>query len=324
MSATDPEHPERELEEWLRRVPPESSDAARRAQARWAFLGAGLARMGEPSHAGVPGRTGSVMPEGAHDEERDGFAAWLAARAPATPPPPDVRRRARLAFLTAVAATPPPLRERRSFRRSVWALAAAAILAVTFLLPDPERWSVRLDGRLRCDGVEFLPGDEERLAAALEGSGTVETELARARFQLGGGFVLELLPDSALAFPFQPGLDGVEPLEFELTRGEAYLRTSAAYPGNPIVVRTALADVTLHGTTVGVRTDAQGTCVCVADGTARVTSARLARGFQDVGARSILLFDSAPAVAARTEAFPAEGPAESAHTADLVAFQQGP
>ena len=262
------------------------------------------------------------MPDGVHEGERDGFAGWLALSAPVETPPAEVRRRARLAFLTAVAATPPPLRERRIFRRSVWLAAAAAILAVTFLLPEPERWNVRLDGRLRCDGVEFVPGDEIRLAAELEGSGTVETDLARAHFQLGEGLVLELLAGTSLAFPFQPGLDGIAPLEFDLARGEAYVCTGADYPGNPIVVRTGLGDVTLHGTTVGVRVDDQGTCVCVAEGTARVTSARLPHGFQDVGRRSSLYLYSRAGLAPHSESFPADGAADVAHTADLVSFQQ--
>ncbi len=328
MSAPDPERVERELEELLRRVAPELPDPARQAQARRAFLGGAPAGTSEPSRAPGPARRGGVMARGAHDgeqeeqAEQDGFVAWLAARAPAVPPSAEVRRRARLAFLSAVASAAPPLRARRTFRRLVLGASAAAILAVTFFLPDPERWSVQLDGRLSFDATEFLPGEEARLAAALEGSGMVETALARAHFALGGELALELQADSALFFPLQTELDGVAPLEFELTRGETYVRTGPSYPGNPIVVRTKLANVALHGTTVGVLVDGQGTCVCVAEGTARVTSSS---GSQDVGPRTTLRVFFDPGMSPKLEAFPLqEGGAEAAHTADLVAFQRGP
>jgi hypothetical protein len=82
--------------------------------------------------------------------------------------------------------------------------------------------------------------------------------------------------------------------------------------------------VTLHGTTVGVLVDAQGTCVCVADGTARVTSARLPAGFQDVGPRLTLRLYHDLGLDPRTEPFQAEGGVDAAHTADLVAFQRAP
>jgi ferric-dicitrate binding protein FerR (iron transport regulator) len=271
---------------------------------------------------------GGVMGTGTHGEELeglgelDGFVAWLAARAPAVPPSAETRRRVRLAFLSAVASTAPPLRARRTFRRLVWALAAAAILAVTFFLPAPERWSVQLDGRLSLDGIEYLPGEEARLAAALERSGTIETALGRGHFELGGQLAVELQTGSALVFPALTELDGIAPLEFELTRGETYVRTGPTYPGNPIVVHTPLADVALHGTTVGVLVDERGACVCVADGTARVTSSRLATGSQDVGPRTTLRVFFDPDMGPKIEAFP-QGGVDAAHSADLVEFQRG-
>lgn len=328
MNPPDPGRAERELEELLRRAAPEQPDPARRAEARRAFLAAGRTGAGEPSRAGSSARMGSVMDkssgEGLTGGSEEAFAAWLATVAPAVPPSPEVQRRVRLAFLSAVASAPPPLRAQRTFRRVVWAAAAAAILVVTFLLPEPERWSVQLDGRLTFDGGEFLPGDEARLGAALERSGTIETALARAHLELGGDLALELLTDSALVVPPLTELDGVAPLEFELARGEAYVRTGPAYPGNPIIVRTALANVSLHGTTVGVLVDELGTCVCVADGTARVSSARLATGSQDVGPRHSLRVFTDPGMGPKLEAFPAQEEAEAAHTADLVAFQRAP
>lgn len=322
MSARDPE---RELEEFLRGLGIERPDPLRRAEARRTFLG------GQPADASrmrAAARMEPVMTGARSAKERadeaDGFDAWLAAREPAERPPAEVRRRARLAFLTAIASDPPPRRASRAVRGLVLALAAAAILAVTFLLPEPEHWSVRLDGPLRFEGADYALGEEARLGADLEGPGVVETSLARARFSLGGGLEVELLPGAALAFPGLPELDGVSTLALELTRGEAYLRTAPSYPGNPILVHTGAADVRLHGTTVGVLVDEHGTCVCVADGTVRVTSEHLP-GSQDVGARSSLLVRFEGPRMHEAEPFPAQGSGPgAAHTDPLVAFANEP
>src|SRR5262249_2565291 len=147
----------------------------------------------------------------------------------------EFRRRARAAFLSALAADPlvrprPP----RSVRFAVLAFAAAAILAVTFLLPHPAGWNVPLSGPVALAGVEYVPGDEARLGAELEGSGEVETRTEPARFALGGQVEVELRPGAKLSFPPLPELDGASAIAFELSQGEAYLRTAATYPGNPI------------------------------------------------------------------------------------------
>jgi FecR-like protein len=331
--SADDERAERELEDWLRRLPPGahgSPDAEKRAAARQAFLAAGATgavRAGGAGAAPEPrSRTGfrprTVLVDDA--EGSDGFAAWLAECAPAAPPAPEVRRRARLAFLSALAGERPLLRTRRSFRALVLTLAAAAIVAVTFLLPAAEHWEVELGGPLRFAAAEYAPGEDGRLAAALEGSGTVETGGERARFTLGGVLDVELLAGSALSFPPLPELDGVEPIAFELTRGEAYVRTRADYPGNPVIVRTGLADVVLSGTTIGVLVDGDCTCVCVAEGRVRVTGARLPGAGQELGPRaSLRLFEDA-SLEPRIEAFPPEAEGAGGHVQELVDFVDAP
>jgi ferric-dicitrate binding protein FerR (iron transport regulator) len=329
MSPTEPEGAEREMEDLLRRVGPERPDPLRREAARRVFLeGRPIAAAG-PSRAGSSERMGPVMASqglgyGSPDvpEELDAFAAWLAAHPLAEAPSADVRRRSRLAFLTAIAGDAPrPRRSSRPVQGLVLALAAAAILAVTLLLPEPERWSVRLGGPLRFARGQYAPGGEARLAADLEGSGTVETAEGAARFSLSDELELELRPASALSFPVLPELDGHSALEFELGAGEAYLQTASTYPGNPIVVHTELADVALHGTTVGVLVDELGTCVCVCDGTVRVTSSRLSGGHQDLGPRRTLRLFHDAGMAPKLEPFPAEGSGpEAAHTGDLLRF----
>jgi hypothetical protein len=323
VTAEERERSERELEELLRRLPPERPAAERRAAARREFLAAG-AEAG--SRAPAPSRMGRGMPErgpnpldrDGGDEERDGFVAWLAVHAATPPPRAEARQHARLAFLTAVAAEPLPRRARRSYRAAVLVAAAAAILAVTFLLPEPDRWHLRLDGPLRFADDEYGVGDEERLAAALEESGTLETLGAGARLSLAHDFDVELSPDATLLVPTLPELDGASPIDFELTRGEAYVRTAASYPGNPITLRTELVEVTLHGTTVGILVDELGTCVCVCDGTARVTSTRLSGGSRDVEAHHTLRVYRDPALGTKFEPFPSDPDAH--HTNALIAF----
>ncbi len=320
MNADEPTPGDPELEALLRRVPPERADPRRREEARRAFLSSDPGSERAASRGAGADRMGRVM----QADEHDGFVAWLAARAPADPARPEARRRARLAFLSLLAASAPlPRRQRRSFRALVLTLAAAAILAVTFLLPEPERWSVRLDGPLTFAGREYVPGEDARLAADLEGSGTLESAASGARFTLGSGeLVLELLPGASLSFPPLPELDGLASVRFELTRGEAYLRTSASYPGNPIVVLTPLAEVALAGTVVGVLVDEAGTCVCVAQGSVNVTSTRLA-GRRALEARATLRVFDDPGMGAKLEAFPEDDGDEAEHTRPLVEFGKG-
>jgi hypothetical protein len=298
---------DRELEELLRRAGTPAPDPARRADARRAFL-AGPAGTG--SRAGAPGRIDARMAHGELDpEEEDAFLDWLADLS-AESPSPAVHRRARLAFLTTVAAEAPPPPPRVSRRRHalVLALAAAAIAAVTLLLPEREHWRARIDGTVLLDGREYAPGDEARLAAELAGSGTLETALAPLRLTVGA----------------LPQLDGGSAIDLELAQGELFLRTSARWAGNPILVRTPVADVMLTGTTVGVLADELGTCVCVADGTARVQSPNLAGFGRDVGERSTLRIWAARGREPDAGPFPPDGAPEAGHTEPLVGFQHGP
>lgn len=338
MSAEDPERVEHEFEDLLR-LSSERPGAPLREEVRRAFLTGARAdgradedrsRGGQAERMPRVMAPGTAQPPGSAEgrgfgEEADGFEPWLVARAPAETPAAQARNRARLAFLSAVAETAPLRRTRRSFRGLVLALAAAAILAVTFLLPKPERWKVRLAGPLRFAEREYGLGEENQLAVALEGSGTVETGSERARFtlgnsSLGSGLEVVLLAGSTLTFPTLPELDGVSAVDFSLARGEAYLSTSPSYPGNPILVRTDLADVELHGTTIGVLVDELGTCVCVADGTVRVTGPGVEGGEGAVGPRGILRLFRDPTMGAKTEVFPEHSGPGTEHTEGLEAF----
>jgi ferric-dicitrate binding protein FerR (iron transport regulator) len=316
--SAEPGEGERELERWLRELPPERPDPLRREAARLAFLRArsrpaGAARREAVRHAAGPGE----------DEAESAFAAWLALHGEGPPPAEAFRRRARLALLSALALEArPERRSTRPFRLGVWLAAAAAIAFVTFLLPEPERWSARLDGPVRFAGEDYGAEEGGRLSVALEGSGTLEG-LARVHVALAGELELELQPGSELAFPVLPELDGLAPLDFGLARGEVFVRTRPGYPGNPLTIRTGEAEILLHGTTVGVRADEQGTCVCVAEGTARVRSALLAEA-REVGPRATLLLLRAPGMGPKAEAFPPDGAPGAAHTRPLLEFLRRP
>ena len=304
------------FEEFLRGVPGEPLDPRRCEEARRAFLG-------HASRAAGADRMRAVMGGDERFDEHDGFVAWLAACPPALPGA-EFQRRARLAFLSAIAseatAALPLRRERRSVRAAVLALAAAAILAVTFLLPRPDRWEVRMQGPLRFAERDYAPGDGERLAADLERSGMLETAGSGVRFALGKELVVEVMSGSSLSFPPLPELDGLEPVAFELARGEAYVRTGGAYPGNPVIVRTAQADVVLNGTVVGVLVGEFGTCVCVAEGKVGVMSGQVPGGRQEVGGRTTMrVLGGAGGV--EVEVFP-EGDGDE-HTKGLVEFGRG-
>jgi ferric-dicitrate binding protein FerR (iron transport regulator) len=316
---------ERELEDLLRRVPHDSPDPRRRQEARAAFL-AGASRPAGFDRTVRPMSNDLGHPEGRPDErinETDGFVDWLAAHGAAAPPADDAKRRARLAFLSAVASDVRPLRrERRSVRLLVFAAAAAAILAVTFLLPERARWRATLAGPARLAGRDYGVGEGARLAAELEGSGRLEALAGGATLELGDGLVVELLPGAAMEFPVMPELDGLSVLDLELAHGEAFLRTRASYAGNPIVVRTASADVRLSGTAVGVLVGDFGTCVCVAEGRARVASALLG-GEREVAARTTLRVFEEAGIGAEVEPFPDDDAPEAEHTRALVEFARG-
>jgi len=252
------------------------------------------------------------------------FEAWLARQPRADSPREAFRREVQTTFLRpAESARVLVPREPRPWTRfAVLALAAAAILAVTFLLPSPERWAIRLSAPASLAGTEYTPRQAQELAVELEGSGTFESQGEDVHFSLGNALELELLADSELTFPMLPELDGVTPVWFQLDRGEVFLRTADSYPGNPIFISTSAAEVEVRGTTLGVLVDERGTCVCVAEGRVGVTSDRLLDGAQDVEAgMSLVLFEELE-LGAELLPFPtAPGTAEYEHVSRLVEFE---
>lgn len=263
--APEPADEERELEELLRRLPPEPVDPAARARARAAFLAAG--NPVEPSQAAGPARSGMVMDA----TSEQAFERWLSRVLVPEAAPPEARARARAAFLSGLAGRggPRPVATRR-LRVLALALAAAGVLAVTFLMPETPRWRVQLFAPVAFEAQDFRLEDEARLASELEASGRLVTGEAPTRLLLSDALELELRPATTLRVPALPELDGGTPVVFELEAGECLLRTRPGWRGNPLVVRTTFGDVRASGTTFGVLVTPECMCVCVAEGAVEV------------------------------------------------------
>jgi len=294
----DHEPDERELEELLRRLPVEPADPAARARARAAFLAA--AEEGRSRSEGLE-RTGRAMDV----RSEQAFESWLKGLLEAEPEPvrPEARARARTAFFSGLAQQVGPRPEfPRRLRLLALTLAAAGVLAVTFLLPEAPRWRVELLETVAFDEEEYGMQDEERLASELEASGWLVTRDVPTRLRLTDALEVELRPGTTLFVPPLPELDGGTPIVFELKSGECLLRTRAGWRGNPLLVHTDFGDVRATGTTFGVLVMPECMCVCVAEGSVEVHGGS---SVERVEARTSLLFtrlaDPAPVRMAFTD-----------------------
>jgi ferric-dicitrate binding protein FerR (iron transport regulator) len=305
-----------ELEELLRRAPSPSCGRAARERARERFL---AEEEGERSRAAPPGRTGPSMDrsiDSGDDAAEAEFERWLAVQPVAgLPARPEFRTRLRGRFLGQEERAPRPGRLRRF---GIPLLAAAAIVAVTLFFPEPVRWKARLTSPVRLAGADYGVDAAGRMAVDLEGSGTLESLEGTVRVALGDVLELELRPGSELTFPMLPELDGVSPVSFQLSGGEMYVAARPGWPGNPIEVRTKSANVMLSGTTVGVLVDEHGTCVCVAEGKARVSGG--AMDMPVLAGNSCYLFADPTTTPEWSEFPPDEELGGNPHVASLVAF----
>ncbi len=330
MSEPAPEG-QRELEALLRRVVHEVPAARVRSRVLRSFLLGVELPLGQGAERGVPGsRSGE---EGRMDTRLEpALETWLARTDLAPPARRAFREELAEAFRSGRFSRPaegvqgPPARPvPRLVRFAVLAAAAAAIVAVTFLVPGPPRWQVRLEGPVRLSGVEYRPGDEGRLAVELEFPGQLEALSTPVVLELERGFELELLPGGKLGLPGLVELDGATPIEMALAGGEAYLRTARGAARNPIRLRTPQAAVELSGTVLGLLADPEEacTCVCVAEGSVTVESEVLPEGPRTVDAgRSFRVF--AGGASGPDVPFP-EDPADPGygHAQGLLRFARG-
>lgn len=260
MSAA-PGRDDEALEAWLRARGLPLPDPAARERVRRAFVGGSAAGAGESGSRSAPGLRKGSVPD---------LEAFLRERAALPRPRDEFRARARRTFLGEAAGgerVAPALPAREGARRpwllpSLAGLAAALVLLVLVprLTGGAPGW--RVVGMQGSTTVAFGAG---AAAAAREG----RLELGPQVLAVAGGslhlvyadrFRVEALPGTRLSV--EPGADG----HLRLERGELFLQTLAGYPGSGLAVDTPEAHVAVTGTTLGVRADGVGTCVCVCEG----------------------------------------------------------
>jgi hypothetical protein len=252
------------LESWLREVRGEPPRPAFRAACRTRFLAGddGVSR----SPPAV--RSSTVVID--RDEQR-------LADVRITPPAAErFRAEVRRSFL-AQEAVP----EARS-RPPAWKIvlvplaAAAAILAIAYLLPDETRWKVvhlQGEGPVEVSSGRLAPGEPSeirRLSEELTAGTRLSTAEQEVTLAIDDVVSVRVLPHSRIRFQELGELGEGRPLSFVLESGELYFRTHAGYPGDPIRVETSDVEVRASGTAFGVLVDERGTCTCVCDGVVTV------------------------------------------------------
>jgi ferric-dicitrate binding protein FerR (iron transport regulator) len=149
------------------------------------------------------------------------------------------------------------------------------------------------------------------------GDGALQVADGRLRLHYGDEFRMEVRPGSRVWLDPQGGR------ALRLGEGELFLQTFAAYGGQGLSVDTPETQVAVHGTTLGVRADAQGTCVCVLEGVVQVHEHGRPETRPVPACRSHLVFrdeDMAPKTMAFADMEDPSRPAEAAHVARLRAF----
>lgn len=271
---TDPARGPRGFEDWLRECPLPHPRGAFRKELRASFVG---------SH-GRTSDSASRDPAGDRTEHVSDLETFLRQRAA----PPDARAAFRaelrerfLAGRWSEGAEARPRTGRTPHRHprlfpalaGLAGLAAAALLAI--LLPRLGRPTTpwRVVGVEEATVVSAGPGGAQRVAARdgtidlsglLEGPDGIAVAAGSLRLCHGDEYRLEVRPGTRLVLAPEGGL------ALELRSGEIFLQTFPAYGGTGLDVDTPEAHVSVHGTTLGVRADAMGTCVCVVEGTVKL------------------------------------------------------
>jgi hypothetical protein len=154
------------------------------------------------------------------------------------------------------------------------ALAAAAILVVALFVPRRHHWRATdftAGGTGSFAGVPLSEIGLSSIGARLSEGGVLETGDGRLDLSLGrDDLMVAVKPGSRLHVARLPEPGSGEPIEIDIEAGEIYISTCVEYEGNPIVVLTADSRVDVTGTKLGVLVFAEGTCVCVAEGTVEV------------------------------------------------------
>ncbi len=314
-----PSEADRELERLLRSLPHPTARPAFRSGLRQRFLEGGATAPGTESRAETTVRKPLVMPKA--------FEPWLREIRITPPAGETFRDKLRRLFLASEPAARAQTGEqgRRSRLRLVLIplLAAAAILAVTFLLPQDPRWKISgLRGEpVEVTGTRLEERDLERLTAELTRGAVLRTQASWLDLTLEDALDLQVLPNTEIEFAALPDLDGSTPLRFSLRTGEVFLRTRAGYPGNPLRVETGEVEVGASGTIFGVLVDDRGTCVCVVEGEVVVKGALGDPPEKRVASETSYLVFRGGTMGPKEMTFAAaDDPAHQSHTQALIGF----
>ncbi len=206
---------------------------------------------------------------------------------------PEERRAAEALRRLPTVAADPRFRERlrRQFRTGQipsrrapfgwrWAAAAAVLLAVgaaAFFSQRGLGWTViasQGSGAVRVDGRAIEVSDSGRLAAALVPGTLVETdERTQLRLTHGETLVLEITPESAVRLPAVPHRWLRRTTVAAVERGELRGVTGRNFTGARLRVELPDAVVEVTGTVFAVLRNADGSCVCVLEGTVQMHDA---------------------------------------------------
>lgn len=210
-------------------------------------------------------------------------SASESAPAPAVQPQPVSRAPRR----TRLAAQAEPARGRLlTFPRALAAVAAAAAILIAVFVLDPGATTIVVDpvpaarwqpleyaagSGYVVDGVRFAANDGGGLDKALtKGDCRLETEDADLSvIWLEEGVMLELAKSSEIrVLPRPEGEHGL--IEIEVLAGGVRVATTEQYLGR-VLVHTPDMTVALAGQSLGVEVYSSGTCLCVLEGTAKMT-----------------------------------------------------
>ncbi len=109
-----------------------------------------------------------------------------------------------------------------------------------------------------------------------------------------GTLALQLLPGAELTLPRPPPRWVKRTSEIDARAGEIRISTAPRFQGAHLTVRTPNAAIEVTGTTLAVILNAEGTCVCVLDGTVRMGPLDEAKVPVPAGMRRILFADGRP------------------------------
>jgi hypothetical protein len=163
---------------------------------------------------------------------------------------------------------------RSPVRRLVVPLALAAAAVIAFMLLRPPRLRVLDvigDGVVRVDGRAIPTQARDDLAQTLREGAVVEVGPdVTLDLIVPKGVVYELGPGTRMTIPQTPGRWSGRAVACSLSVGELRLRTGRGFNGAELTVHTPDGVVVVTGTLLSIAADAEGTCVCVLEGTAAV------------------------------------------------------